>query len=165
MPKFLGTFLAGFPGVNWTTSAVSQTSRSGGGTWRGDTPGPHVTRDPEDPLSGKSQLLVNVSRRGQRSKTVALAGCSGATVAPPPLNAHLHLVHVHDGLGGSLGAQPVADPLVQGHPVQLAVVGRPPPAGAADGGDTFSHTSRQVRASVASRLLLLVVVVTRSSLG
>lgn len=131
---------------------MSKSSRSEEGTWRGDTRGPHVTRDPEDPLSGKSQLLVNVSRRGQRSKTEALAGRAGATVAPPPLSCHLHLVHVHDGPGGSLGAQPVADPLVQGHPVQLAVVGRRPPAGAAD---TFSQTSHQVRVCV--RRLVFVI--------
>lgn len=55
--------------------------------------------------------------------------------------SYLDLVHVHDGPGGSLGAEPVADPLVQGHPVQLAVVGRRPPVGAADSGDTVSQNT------------------------
>lgn len=40
---------------------------------------------------------------------------------------YLDLVHVHDSLGGSLGAQTVADALIQSHAVELAVVRRPPP--------------------------------------
>lgn len=39
---------------------------------------------------------------------------------------HLDLIHVHDGLGGSLGPQTVADALIQSHAVKLAVVRCPP---------------------------------------
>lgn len=40
---------------------------------------------------------------------------------------YLDLIHVHDSLGGPLGAQAVADALIQSHAVELAVVRRPPP--------------------------------------
>lgn len=40
---------------------------------------------------------------------------------------YLDLIHVHDRLGGPLGAQTVADALIQSHAIELAVVGRPPP--------------------------------------
>lgn len=117
---------------------------------RGDTRRPHVTQNPEDPLSGKSRILVNLPGRGQRSGT-----------APPPLhplNRYLDLVHVHDGLGGSLGAQPVAYPLIQGHPVQLAVVGRRPPEGGGSGRHTASRFARDARGFVIVGLPSLPVV-------
>lgn len=40
---------------------------------------------------------------------------------------YLDLIHVHDSPGGSLGAQTVADALLQSHAIELAVVCRPPP--------------------------------------
>lgn len=46
---------------------------------------------------------------------------------------YLDLVHVHNSFGGPLGAQTVADALIQSHAVELAVVRRPPPERAGNG--------------------------------
>lgn len=53
-----------------------------------------------------------------------------ALISKPVLenrNGYLDLIHVQDSPGGSLGAQAVADALIQSHAIELAVVRRPPP--------------------------------------
>lgn len=54
----------------------------GRGMRRGDTRGPHVARNPEDPSSGKSQTLVNIF--GERSKVKNSSPGRMQRSAPPP---------------------------------------------------------------------------------
>lgn len=110
------------PPFRWETNAEERGKKQ---HWqRGDCPGEFA-----EPLSPNTRAASPPgSPFPGTGNGWGRAGTAPGVPQFPPGGTHVHLVHVHDGGRGTESAQAVADPVLQGHPPELAVVGGSPAA-------------------------------------